>query len=56
MRRRTAALVFLIAMCALTQNAQAQVLNEYEAKAGFLFNFVKFIEWPSNSFANHTDD
>jgi hypothetical protein len=28
------------------------VLNEYEAKAAFLFNFVKFVEWPAQAFAN----
>jgi len=28
------------------------VLNEYEAKGAFLFNFVRFIEWPVNAFAD----
>jgi len=46
------ALVFAIATCAVSGSAQAQVLNEYEAKAAFLFNFVKFVEWPSQSFAD----
>jgi YfiR/HmsC-like len=50
--RRTVALVFVITTCAVSRNAQAQVLNEYEAKAGFLFNFVKFVEWPSKAFAD----
>lgn len=49
---RTVALVFVIATCAVSRNAQAQVLNEYEAKAAFLFNFVKFVEWPSQAFAD----
>ena len=31
-----------------TQNAPAR---EYEVKAGFLFNFAKFIEWPANEAA-----
>ena len=50
--RRTVALVVVITTCAVARNAQAQVLNEYEAKAAFLFNFVKFVEWPSRAFAD----
>ncbi len=34
--------------------AQAQSATEYEVKAAFLFNFAKFVVWPSDSFA--TDD
>ena len=49
---RAVALVFLISSCAISPYVQAQVLNEYEAKAAFLFNFVKFVEWPSNAFAD----
>jgi hypothetical protein len=26
---------------------QAQVAKEYEIKAGFLYNFTKFVEWPA---------
>jgi len=29
---------------------QAQA-NEYQVKAAFLFNFVKFVEWPADAFA-----
>jgi hypothetical protein len=47
---RTVALIFIIAASGAGQSAEAQVLNEYEAKAGFLFNFVKFVEWPSQAF------
>jgi YfiR/HmsC-like len=32
--------------------AQAKPSREYELKAAFLFNFAKFVEWPSNAFAN----
>jgi hypothetical protein len=32
--------------------AQEPTLGEYELKAAFLFNFVKFIDWPANSFAS----
>lgn len=49
---RTVALVFVIASCVVSGNGQGRVLNEYEAKAAFLFNFVKFIEWPSQAFAD----
>ena len=49
---RNVALAFVIATCAVSQNAQAQVLNEYEAKAAFLYNFVKFVEWPPEAFAD----
>jgi hypothetical protein len=38
--------------CADSRNVQAQVINEYEAKAAFLFNFVKFVEWPAQAFAD----
>jgi hypothetical protein len=48
--RRAIALALVIVLCAIFRDAHAQVLNEYEAKAGYLFNFVKFIEWPSHSF------
>jgi hypothetical protein len=49
---RNVALAFVIATCAVSQNAQAQELNEYEAKAAFLYNFVKFVEWPAEAFAD----
>ena len=45
------ALVLVTTMCAVYQNAQAQVVHEY-AKADSLFNFVKFVEWPSQTFAD----
>jgi uncharacterized protein DUF4154 len=32
--------------------AQVRPPSEYELKAAFLFNFAKFVDWPSNSFAN----
>jgi hypothetical protein len=30
--------------------AQGNQISEYQVKAAFLFNFVKFVEWPSDSF------
>jgi hypothetical protein len=32
--------------------AQSQPLSESEIKAGFLFNFTKFVEWPPDAFAD----
>ena len=49
---RIAALSLVIVTCAIPTTTQAQVLNEYEAKGAFLFNFVRFIEWPVNAFAD----
>ena len=43
-------LVLVITTCVLSQDVEGQELNEYDAKAAYLFNFVKFIEWPSQSF------
>jgi hypothetical protein len=30
--------------------AESEPLSEYQIKAGFLFNFTKFVEWPSDAF------
>src|SRR6202035_5348467 len=30
--------------------AQTNPPSEYQLKAAFLFNFAKFVDWPSNSF------
>jgi hypothetical protein len=32
--------------------AQSQPLSESQIKAGFLFNFTKFVEWPSEAFGD----
>jgi hypothetical protein len=34
----------------LTNSHTAEPLKEYELKAAFLYNFTKFIEWPTNRF------
>src|SRR5579871_6206304 len=39
--------LLLIATAAAAQSAQAP---EYEVKAAFLYNFAKFVEWPSQVF------
>jgi YfiR/HmsC-like len=32
--------------------AQTQALSESQIKAGFVFNFTKFVEWPTDAFAD----
>jgi hypothetical protein len=51
--RRPAALVLLLLVLLVSSSgvgAQANSPSEYQVKAAFLFNFAKFIDWPSNSF------
>ena len=36
---------------AFAQSPDASDSSEYLIKAGFIFNFAKFVEWPSNAFA-----
>lgn len=47
-------LILIVAMCALTIGAvapgQALSPSEYQVKAFFLYNFVKFVEWPAEAF------
>jgi len=53
--RFVAALLMLLLTLHLiaTQKGQAQVaLTEYQVKAAYLFNFLKFVEYPSESFAD----
>lgn len=48
-RRRTATLRALVCALALlggASQAAADTLAEYRVKAGFLFNFIAFTEWP----------
>ena len=45
--------VALITSALLTSGsaaAQSEILSETEIKAGFLFNFTKFVEWPPDAF------
>jgi hypothetical protein len=44
-----------IAALLLVGTGQAQQMQEYELKAGFLFNFVRFVEWPVDAFVSHND-
>lgn len=42
----------LLGLSALTLHAE--VSKEYQLKAAFLYNFTKFVEWPTARFANET--
>ncbi len=46
------AVAMIIFASSTVAGAQANPPDEYELKAAFLFNFAKFIDWPSNSFAS----
>jgi hypothetical protein len=43
--------VALAAFAAHSFRVPANPLNEYEIKAGYLLNFVEFVEWPAAAFA-----
>jgi len=54
-RRGNGLLLILLALCSLpyteaSAGAQSAPLTEYQIKAGFLFNFTKFVEWPADAF------
>jgi hypothetical protein len=41
-------------MLAPPATSHSQTLTEYQIKAGFFFNFTRFVEWPENAFATPT--
>src|SRR6202790_2674826 len=51
--------ILIVALCvslswapeAVAQAPEAPVSSEYLIKAGFIYNFAKFVEWPSATFA-----
>jgi hypothetical protein len=48
--------VFGIGAAVLLQpDARGQMADEYHVKAAFLYNFAKFVEWPSHTFKSATD-
>jgi len=56
MRRPAAAVLVAIAVTCLSQaGLRASDSAEYDVKAAFLFNFAKFVEWPSSIFAGPDD-
>jgi hypothetical protein len=44
------AVAFLALAGAIPTRPQAALSVEYEVKAAFLFNFAKFVDWPSDAF------
>lgn len=46
----TASAFVLLTLAGLAR-AEKPALTEYQVKAAFLFNFVKFVEWPAASFS-----
>jgi hypothetical protein len=39
----------------LTLRAHGQLMEEYQVKAAFLYNFAKFVEWPPDAFKTPKD-
>ncbi len=50
LRLLTVLLGMLLAAC-----AHGQAIDEYQVKAAFLYNFAKFVEWPSDAFRTPKD-
>ncbi len=53
--RLAASIAVAAALLARSPAPRAFELREYEIKAGFLFNFFHFVEWPPDAFADSTD-
>ena len=47
--------LILLLGAGLELRAQASVFDEYQVKAAFLYNFAKFVEWPSDSFTTPSE-
>jgi hypothetical protein len=43
-------LLLLLAQAARSFAADPQTLTEYQIKAGFFFNFTRFVDWPESAF------
>ncbi len=41
--------------CLAEDFAKAQAIDEYQLKGAFLFNFAKFVDWPSGTFRSGSD-
>lgn len=44
----------VICFISFTASSQTEANREYQIKAVFLFNFIQFVEWPKDAFANDT--
>ena len=49
---RALPLLCLLVLHAISWTARADVTKEYELKAAFIFNFVRFVDWPDQKFAD----
>lgn len=47
-------LIVLLTAACLTAG-ESNVIDEYRVKAAFLYNFVKFVEWPADAFTSPSD-
>jgi hypothetical protein len=45
----------LVMVHCLTAASPAQPFDEYQVKAAFLYNFAKFVQWPSEAFQTATE-
>ena len=50
-----AAVMALIGLGQDEVRAAPQVSEEYQIKAAFLYNFIKFVEWPKDRFSGDKD-
>lgn len=48
--RRSSACLLSLVLCSVALVSAAQSASEYQVKSAFLFNFAKFVEWPSDAF------
>jgi hypothetical protein len=57
-RRRGLGVIWLLLLSLLIAPAlrsqEATAVSAEQLKAAFLYNFVRFVEWPTNAFANET--
>jgi len=49
------ALILARLFCGPNASAESTQNKEYLIKAAFLYNFIKFVDWPSESFKNEAD-
>ena len=52
MIRRALIAACFLAVAMIGAAAQSAPVSEYEVKAAFLYNFVRFVEWPRQAFAD----
>src|ERR1700722_2798032 len=51
----TIAFLVLLLVLAASSGAASAPPREYEVKAAFLYNFARFVEWPSGTFSSPKD-